>query len=78
MGSGLEIPLSDEKWQAWSQPWQRTLVAKVLGEKVSFRTLENYIKKCWIKAGTVKIVDMAEGYFLIYFSADDDCNHALF
>lgn len=76
--AGLEIPLSDEEWQAWSQPWQKTLVAKVLGKSVSFRTLEGYMHRRWMKNGAIKIVDMADGYFLVYFSSEMDYNHALY
>lgn len=77
-GTGLVIPLSDEEWQSWSQPWQKTLVVKVLGRTISFRVLESFLQCRWIKHGTIKIVDMADGFFLVYFSSDQDYNFALF
>lgn len=77
-GTGLVIPLSDEEWQQWSKPWQRTLVTKVLGKTVSFWALESFLQRRWIRTGTIKIVDMADGFFLVYFSSDEDYNHALY
>lgn len=77
-GTGLVIPLSDEEWQSWSQPWQKTLVVKVLGKSVSFKSLEGFLQQWWIRNGTIRIVDMVDGFFLVYFSSDQDYNYALF
>lgn len=77
-GTGLVIPLSDEEWQRWSQLWQRCLITKVLGKNVSFRALESFLQRRWIRNATIKIADMADGFFLVYFSLVDDYNHALF
>ena len=37
--SGLEISITDEECEKWSSPWRNALVVKVLGKRVSFRTL---------------------------------------
>jgi hypothetical protein len=56
----------------------KTLITKVMGKKVSFKTIENNLQRNWAKKGPIKVVDMADGYFLVYFSCEDDYNHALF
>jgi hypothetical protein len=71
IGSGLNIPLADEEWNRWSAPWMKTLITKVMGKKVSFKTIENNLQRNWAKKGPIKVVDMADGYFLVYFSCED-------
>lgn len=73
-----EIPLSDEEWNEWSQPWRKTLVAKLLGKTVNFKSLETNIRHRWARKGSIKIVDMADGYYLVYFATEEDYNFALF
>lgn len=77
-GAGVEIPLSDEEWIKWSLPSTKTLVVKVMGKNVNFRTLDNNLQKKWPKKGSIKIVDMPDGYFLVYFVSEEDYAHALF
>lgn len=45
---------------------------------MNFKVVENYLKCRWPKKGSITLVDMAEGYFLVHFSAMEDYNHALF
>lgn len=73
-----EIPLSDEEWNEWSQPWRKTLVAKLLGKMINFKSLETNIRHRWARKGSIKIVDMADGYYLVYFATEEDYNFALF
>jgi hypothetical protein len=78
IGSGIEIPLADEEWNQWSTPWMKTLITKVMGKSVNFKTIDNNLQRKWAKKGPIKVVDMADGYFLVYFSCEEDYNHALF
>lgn len=39
------IELSDDEIISWSKPWKNTLIVKVLGTKVSFRMLENKLRR---------------------------------
>ncbi|PNX59888.1 hypothetical protein L195_g051647 [Trifolium pratense] len=78
IGSGIEIPLADEEWNQWSTPWMKTLITKVMGKSVNFKTIDYNLQRKWAKKGPIKVVDMADGYFLVYFSCEEDYNHALF
>lgn len=76
--AGPEIPLSDEEWNYWSFPWRKTLVTKSLGKMISFKTLETNLQRKWARKNFIKLVDMADGYFLVYFSMEEDYNLALY
>lgn len=76
-GAGRVIPLSDEELNLWSKPWQKTLVVKLMGKKVNFKILEASLQRKWPKKGSIKLVDMADGYFLVHFVAEEDYSFAL-
>lgn len=72
IGTGIEIPLTNEEWDSWSKPyWSKTLVVKV-------KMLESFLQRRWIRNGTIHVVDMADGFFLFYSSSDKDYDFALF
>lgn len=50
----------------------------LLGKKVNFKVLENNLTRKWSKKGSIPLVDMADGYFLVHFMATEDYNLALF
>lgn len=78
VGAGIEIPLDDAEWEQWSTPWRKTLVVKLLGKNVNFKVLDANLKRKWPKKGSITLVDMADGYFLVHFTAMEDYNYALF
>lgn len=49
-----------------------------MGKNVNFKMIENNLQRKWPKKGSVRIVDMPEGYYLVYFSAEEDYAHALY
>lgn len=75
---GPEIPLTDEEWETWSKPWRHTLIVKVLGKRVNFQVMENKLQRSWVKVGKIKIIDAADDYYLVCFTAKEDYMHALF
>lgn len=77
-GAGVEIPLSDEKWKQWSEPWTEALIVKVMGKRTNFKSLENNLQKKWPKKGSIKIVDIPDGYFLVHFTFEEDYAFVLF
>lgn len=66
-GARIEIPLTAEEWEHCSQPRRKTLVVKLMGKSVNFKVLESNLQKKWLKKGSIKVVDMSDGYFLVYF-----------
>lgn len=57
---------------------EKTLVVNLLRKKVSFKTLESYLQRKWTKNGSIKIVDMADGFYLVHFAKEEDYNITLF
>lgn len=49
-----------------------------MGKNISFKVLENNLQCKWPKKGSIKVVDMSDGYFLVDFSAEKDYSHALY
>lgn len=39
------IPMSHEEYADWCQPWRLSLIVKVLGKKVGFKTLETKLHR---------------------------------
>lgn len=50
----------------------------MVGKKVNFWALENFLNRRWVKSSKIRLVDMADGSFLVYFSSEEDYNYALF
>lgn len=75
---GLKITYTEDELESWAKPWRNTLIVKVLGKKVNFRTLENKLRREWEVNGTMKIIDLAEDFYLVRLSSKEDYLHALF
>lgn len=73
-----EIRVSEKELADWSVPWKGALVVSLLGKKVSFRVLENKLKRDWARKGTLEITDLPRNFYVVKFSAPEDYKHALF
>lgn len=49
-----------------------------MGKNLSFKTIEGNLQKRWPKKGSIKLVDMQDGYFLVHFLAEEDYSYALY
>jgi hypothetical protein len=45
---------------------------------VSIKLLENNLKRRWVIRGSIKILDMVDGFLLVYFSSEEDYNHVIY
>lgn len=73
-----EIRVSESELEDWSKPWKGALVVSLLGKRVSFRVLENKLKRDWARKGTLQITDMPKNFYVVQFTAVEDYKHALF
>ena len=55
-----------------------SLIVKLLGKKLRFHAMANWIRRAWAKGGDVKILDLIDEFFLIQFTDEGDYKHALF
>ncbi|CAL1387603.1 unnamed protein product [Linum trigynum] len=55
-----------------SGPWQRTLVVRLLGKSIGYKTLCNRLKALWRPSGHMEVFAMDRDYFLVKLSNDQD------
>lgn len=75
---GLVVPLTNEEWENWSEPWKKMFDVKVLGRKVNFKVLKAKLQRSWTKGRSISIIDMLEDFYLVKFSMEEDYSHSLF
>lgn len=51
------------------------LIGKIIGESVPLKTLSAKTKADWLLIGEVRYVDMGNGFILIKFSNEMNCNY---
>lgn len=66
-----EVVLSDEEIEEGISQWKLTLVATVVGTKVTKESMEKFIAAQW-KQITTPIVSKKSGIFLLRFSTEED------
>ena len=44
-----------------------SLIIKLLGKKLGFKMIDTWVKKMWALDGEVKILDLNEDFYFIYF-----------
>ncbi|XP_034703548.1 uncharacterized protein LOC117927926 [Vitis riparia] len=66
------IKLSSTEKENLSAPWKYSLIAKVLGRKVGLQYCQAHLHRLWSLEGTVDIIDLGYGFFLLKFSLPTD------
>ncbi|CAN1158501.1 hypothetical protein LINPERHAP2_LOCUS22176 [Linum perenne] len=72
------IAFSEEEIQSFYKPWSKALVVKVLEKAFSFPVTRRRLESLWARAGRIQVTDMANSFFLVRFSEEDDYQRALF
>lgn len=76
----LDCPImrlsKDEKVQL-KQPWRNALIMKVLGRTSGFAYLSKRLNQLWGLPNPFELIDLANGYFLIWFACKSDFDHVL-
>ena len=60
--------LSKEKARM-HKPWRRTLIIKLLGNKIGYKALKPRMYKMWAKDDVLDIIDLTHDSFMIKFNA---------
>lgn len=71
------VKISKNERKRMGKPLKFALVVKLLGRTIGFKFLEKKLCQLWARKGIISIVDMANDFFLVKFSAEDDFNRAL-
>ncbi|CAL1407872.1 unnamed protein product [Linum trigynum] len=72
-----ELIVSDTLKSRLCAPWKKTLVVRLLGQKVSFSYLCSQLRWMWRPVGKLDIMDLDEDAFLTTFDNDQDYLKAL-
>ncbi|CAN1148860.1 hypothetical protein LINPERHAP2_LOCUS16724, partial [Linum perenne] len=60
------------------KPWSKAIVVKVLERSFSFLIVKKCLEFLWAKAGRIQVSDVANSFFLVRFSDNDDYKRAAF
>ncbi|PKU76688.1 RNA exonuclease 1 [Dendrobium catenatum] len=66
------VPFSGEKLLAGAQGWSLCLVGYSLGRRPYYETLLGAIKRTWSLKGSVKLLSLSDGFFLLRFTSSED------
>ncbi|XP_028796726.1 uncharacterized protein LOC114752166 [Neltuma alba] len=64
------VPVSEEEFNEWCQPWNYALVLTVLGRRFNVYALKDYLRILW-GFSDFDLIDLPNNYFLVRFSESD-------
>ncbi|KAJ1375401.1 hypothetical protein SESBI_51049 [Sesbania bispinosa] len=59
-----EVQVTYEEYKDRCKPWRNTLIAKLLGRKISLRFLSSRLQSLWAVQGQVKVIDLDDEFFM--------------
>ena len=59
------------------EPWENSVVVKILGRNLGYGVLCSRLNKIWSSTIGFEIIDLANDYFLIRFNNEKDVEYAL-
>ena len=72
-----EINIStDLKWKM-AGPWQTSIILKLMGKQLGYRTLQTRLVGIWRSSGNMVLIDIRYVYFILKFDVLKDYHHAL-
>ncbi|CAI0559429.1 unnamed protein product [Linum tenue] len=69
-GTKKALDISDSFRQHINSPWTQTVVVNLLGRGIGYVHLCSSLKYLWKPNGTMKVVDLEQGYFMVKFSVE--------
>ncbi|CAN1336836.1 hypothetical protein LINPERPRIM_LOCUS37328, partial [Linum perenne] len=72
------ISFSEEEILSFYKPWSKVLVVKVLEKAFMFPVIKRRLEYRWAKARRIQVSDLANNFYMVRFSEEDDYQHALF
>ncbi|CAN1184839.1 hypothetical protein LINPERHAP2_LOCUS37199 [Linum perenne] len=72
------IIFSEEEICSFYKPWSKALVVKVLEKLFSFLTVKRRLESLWARSGNIQVCDLANNFFLVRFSNEQDYQRAAF
>ena len=72
-----EIQLTPELKNQLAGPWKTSVILKVMGRPLGYRALQTRLAGIWRPTGTMHLIDIGYGYFIMRFDVIKDYHHAL-
>ncbi|XP_024043093.1 uncharacterized protein LOC112099835 [Citrus clementina] len=71
------ITFSDRVHEKLCEPWQNSVIVKLLGRTIGYRTLCTRLNAMWKTTMTYSVIDLENNYFLVRFRSATDVVNAL-
>ncbi|XP_024043278.1 uncharacterized protein LOC112099971 [Citrus clementina] len=71
------IAFSSRVHERLVEPWENSVVVKILGRNLGYRVLSSRLNRIWSSTTGFEIIDLANDYFLIRFNNNNDLEYAL-
>uniref|UniRef100_A0A7N2L8D5 DUF4283 domain-containing protein n=1 Tax=Quercus lobata TaxID=97700 RepID=A0A7N2L8D5_QUELO len=72
-----EINISVDLKLKMAVPWQTSIILKLRGKQLGYRTLQTKLAGIWRPSGNMVLIDIGYGYFTMKFDVLKDYHHAL-
>lgn len=66
-----------EEAEEWCKPWKQALIVKLMGKRITLKTLQTHLEKKWSRKGPIKVIDLSDEYFLVHFNQEEEYKFAL-
>ncbi|CAA0823411.1 Unknown protein [Striga hermonthica] len=71
------LELDPEYYASVCRPYEDGLVVRLLGKRVSYFYMKEGLKRLWKPHGHLELIDLANGFFMVKFTREDDRDTAL-
>ena len=71
------IAFSNRVHECLAQPWEHSVVVKILGRNLGYRMLLAHLTSIWSATKGFTVVNLAHDYYLVHFSNKRDVEYAL-
>ncbi|CAN1796756.1 hypothetical protein LINPERHAP1_LOCUS21014 [Linum perenne] len=73
-----KIAFSDVEIKSFYKLWSKAIIVKVLKKSFSYLSIKKILEFLWAKAGRIQVADLANSFFLVRFSSEEDYQRASF
>ena len=71
------IRITKDIMQKLQTPWRSSIIIKLLGKSLNFRTLNARLRRDWKTEQEYDIIDLGKGFYVVKFRSMEDCNAIL-
>ena len=72
-----EIRITPELKQQLAGPWKTSVILKLMGRPLGYRALQSRLAGIWRPTGTMQLIDIGYGFFIMCFDVLKDYQYAL-